>query len=135
MNRLTGRIVAVESNSHMSLVDVAVGEEVLSATLLETPATAIYLKVGQAVTLLFKETEVSLAKELSGLITLRNRVAVTVVSIERGTILSAVKLDYRGLPIISIVTTRGVDRLSLVVGDSVDALVKANEMVLSQDDI
>ena len=117
----------------MSLVDVAVGDDVFTATLLETPDTAKYLQVGNKVTLMFKETEVSLAKNLSGLISLRNRFPATVRGIERGAIMSAVKLDYRGLPLTSIVTTRGVDRLNLAVGDAVEALVKANEMVLSHD--
>lgn len=62
MNRLKGQIVAIDCNEHMSLVDVAVGGDVYTATLLETPESADYLKVGNRVTLLFKETEVSLAK-------------------------------------------------------------------------
>lgn len=117
----------------MSLVDVAVGGDMFTATLLETPDTASYLQVGHPVTLLFKETEVSLAKNLTGLISLRNRFPVTVRSIERGAILSAVGLDYRGEPLICVITTRGVDRLQLAVGDAAEALVKANEMVLSHD--
>ena len=83
MNRLTGKIIAIESNSHVSLVDVTVGQDVFSATLLETPETADYLKVGTQVTLLFKETEIALAKNLSGMISLRNRISVIVQSIER----------------------------------------------------
>lgn len=130
MNRLTGKIAAIDSNSHMSLVDVAVGADVFAATLLETPETAEYLHVGSDVTLLFKETEVSLAKDLSGLISLRNRIAVTIRSIERGDILSAVTLDYAGKLLISVVTTRSIDRMQLAVGDAVEALVKANEIAL-----
>ena len=57
MNRLKGIIIAIESNSHMALVDVAVGDEGFSATLLETPATASYLQVGQAVALLDQNTQ------------------------------------------------------------------------------
>ena len=117
----------------MSLVDVAVGGDMFSATLLETPETAAYLRVGEKVTLLFKETEVSLAKNLSGLISLRNRFPVIVRNIERGAILSAVGLDYRGESLICVITTRAVDQLQLAVGDAVEALVKANEMVLAHD--
>lgn len=130
MNRLQGTIAAIESNRHMSLVDVVVGGEVFSATLLETPETAAYLRVGNPVTLLFKETEVALAKDLSGLISLRNRFAATVQAIERGDILSAIKLDYAGHTLTSIITTRAVVRLQLAVGDKLEALVKANEIAL-----
>lgn len=132
MNKLEGQIAAIECNRHMSLVDVAVGGDVFSAALLETPETADYLKVGTLVTLLFKETEVALAKELSGLISLRNRFAVTVRHIERGDILSAVTLDYAGGVLTSVITTRAVDRLQLVVGDTLEALVKANEIALME---
>lgn len=132
MNRLNGKIVAIDHNRHMSLVDVAVGDDVFTATLLETPETADYLRVGADVALLFKETEVSLAKNLSGLISLRNRLPVVVRSIERGDILSAVELDYAGQTLVSVITTRGVDRLQLMIGDMVEALVKANEIALME---
>ena len=130
MNRLKGQISTIDSNSHMSLVDVTVEDDMFTATLLETPETAEYLNVGNKVTLLFKETEVALAKNLNGLISLRNRFPVIVRSIERGDILSAVGLDYAGKTIVSVITTRAVDRLHLVVGDEVEALVKANEIAL-----
>ncbi len=130
MNRLQGAIIAIDSNRHMSLVDVTVGEDVFSVTLLETPETAIYLKTGNPVTLLFKETEVALAKDLRGLVSLRNRFVVTVQDIERGDILSAIRLDYGGHVLTSVITTRAVARLQLVVGDKVEALIKANEIAL-----
>jgi len=130
VNRLKGQIVAIDSNSHMSLVDVAVGDDVFTATLLETPETADYLKVGYKVTLLFKETEVALAKDLSGLISLRNRFSVIVRNIERGGILSAIELDYVGKALMSVITTRAVERLQLAVGEQIEALVKANEIAL-----
>lgn len=132
MNKLNGKIAAIDCNSHMSLVDVTVGGDVFAATLLETPQTAEYLRVGTDVTLLFKETEVSLAKNLSGLISLRNRFPVTICSIERGDILSAVRLDYAGRALTSVITTRGVDRLQLAVGDVAEALIKANEIALME---
>ena len=130
MNRLKGQIGAIDHSSHMSLVDVAVGGDIFTATLLETPESADYLRVGSSVTLLFKETEVSLAKSLSGLISLRNRIAVAIRSIERGDILSAVELDYRGNTLKSVITTRAVERLQLTAGDQVEALIKANEIAL-----
>jgi len=130
MNRLTGTIAAIACDDHIALVDVAVGDDIFSATLLETPQTAPCLQLGRAVTLLFKETELSLARNLSGLLSLRNRFAVSVRAIERGAILSAVTLDYHGVELVSIITTRSVDRLQLAVGDAVEALIKANEIAL-----
>jgi molybdopterin-binding protein len=133
MNKLQGTITQIDSNSHMALIDIAVGDDVLSATLLETPEQVGYLQVGKQVSVLFKETEVALAKDLTGLISLRNRLAVEVQAIDRGEILSAITLAYQAQTITSVITTRGMDRLKLAVGDKVEALIKANEVVLSDD--
>ena len=130
MNQLRGRITRIESNDHVSLVDVDVSGDIFTATLLETPDDAPYLKVGNQVDVLFKETEVSLAKGLSGLISLRNRVNTTVKTVRAGVILSEVVLDYRGLSISSIITTGSIKRLDIKPGDEVEALVKANEVSL-----
>ncbi|MBI3901940.1 MAG: TOBE domain-containing protein [Nitrosomonadales bacterium] len=132
MNRLPGIITAIESNDHLSLVDVAVGQDTFTAMLMETPQDAPYLKVGNAVVVLFKETEVSLAKNLSGQISLRNRIKGVVTQIRNGAILSEVMLDYQGQTITSIITTRAAQRLVLEQGDAVEALVKANEVSLME---
>ncbi len=132
MNKLRGRISKVESNDHVSLVDVDVSGDSFTATLLETPADAPYLRVGNEVDVLFKETEVSLAKNLSGLISLRNRVKTTVTLVRSGVILSEVVLDYRGQSISSIITTRSIKRLDIKPGDEVEAMVKANEVTLME---
>lgn len=132
MNRLRGQISGIESNGHISLVDVAVGADTFAAILLESPDSSPYLAVGNQVDVLFKETEVSLAKELSGLLSLRNRIRGTIRQIRHGEILSEVVLDYQGRPLTSIVTSRAVRRLNLKEGDEVDALVKANEVSLME---
>jgi molybdopterin-binding protein len=103
-----------------------------SATLLETPETAPYLQIGRKVTLLFKETEVSLAKNLTGEFSLRNRFFVTVKGIQRGDIMSAIQLTYGDQLLTSVITTRGMNRLQLAIGERVEALVKANEVVLRE---
>jgi molybdate transport system regulatory protein len=132
MNRLPGVITAIEFNDHLSLVDVAVGEDAFTAMLMETPQNAPYLRAGNTVDVLFKATEVSLAKNLSGRISLRNRIKGTVKQIRRGDILCEVTLDYQGRRVTSIVTTRAVQRLELQEGDEVEALVKANEVSLTE---
>jgi len=132
MNRLLGTIATIESNDHLSLVDVMVGQDTYTAMLLETPQTAPHLKVGKTVAVLFKETEVSLAKNLSGNLSLRNRIPGTVRRIRHGDILCEVILDRDGQRLTSIITARAVKRLALQEGDEVEALVKANEVSLAE---
>ena len=116
----------------MSLVDVAVGDDVFTSTLLETPIHASYLQDGNNVALLFKETEVSLAKNLQGELSLRNRFSVKVLNINQGDIISAIQLDFNGQSITSVITTRSLNRLQLSIGEQIEALVKANEIALME---
>lgn len=132
MNRLRGQITHVQTDGHVSLVDVAVGADTFSAILLENPASAPYLAAGREVEVMFKETEVSLAKDLAGRISLRNRLHATVHQLRRGTILCEIELEYQGQRVTSVVTTRSVERLQLREGDAVEALIKANEVTLSE---
>ncbi len=132
MNRLLGTIRAIECNGHLSLVDVAAGQDVFTAMLLETPETTTLLRVGNRVAVLFKETEVSLAKDLAGRISLRNRIPCTVRAIRKGDILCEIALDRDGQALTSIITTRAVRRLELRAGDAVEALVKANEVSIAE---
>lgn len=134
MNRLRGIVAATQSSDHLSLVDVDVDGDLFTAIVVETPDSAAYLNVGSAVWVLFKETEVSLAKNLSGAISLRNRIPSRIKAIRKGKLLSEVRLDYRGRTVTSIITTRSVERLALAEGDEVEGLVKANEVTLMEYD-
>lgn len=132
MNRLPGTILAIETSGSIALVDVDVDVDAvglrLTATLVGAVAETSSWQAGMAVTLLFAETEVALAKNLSGLISMRNRICGTIVGLARGTVLARVILDIGGHQIVSIITTRASHALTLAVGDHVEALVKANEM-------
>ena len=115
----------------MSLVAIDVDGDVFSSIVLETPSSAGYLKEGGQVTLLFKETEVSIAKNLSGLISLRNRFKAVIKGIDVSPVLSKIFLNYKNREIVSVITTRSTRKLGLVEGDLVEWLVKTNEVSLS----
>jgi molybdate transport system regulatory protein len=132
MNRLPGHITKLETAGSIALVEVAVGEQRFTATLVGAGEEVASWPAGMPVTLLFKETEVSLAKNLSGLISMRNRIPAKIVAIERGQLLTKVTLDTDGHIIESIITTRSSHALALAVGDTVEGLVKSNEMTLMQ---
>ena len=128
MNRLPGRIAAIETCGSIALVDVdAVGLQ-LTATLVGAGTLTDSWRPGMAVTLLFAETEVALAKNLSGLISMRNRLPGRIVALERGTVLTKVTLDIAGQRVVSVITTRSSHTLAMQEGETVEALVKANEM-------
>ena len=133
MNRLPGIVTAIDSCGSIALIDVAAAGHRLTATLVDASGQVQRWQIGMAVTLQFAETDVALAKELSGRISMRNRIAAIVLEIERGQILSKVVLDAAGHRLQSIITTRSTATLDLQVGDRVEALVKANEMSVVAD--
>ena len=130
MNKLQGKIMNIESSEYISIVDIAVEGDLFSTVIIETPETADYLRIGEEVFMLFKETEVSIGKALSGGLSLRNRLKSKIKTIEKGTVLTKITLDYKGKDIISVITTRSTNKLDLKVGDEVQGLVKANEVII-----
>lgn len=130
MNKLKGKIMNIESSEYISIVDIEVEGDLFSSVIIETPETADYLRIGEEVFMLFKETEVSIGKALSGNLSLRNRLKSKIKTIEKGTVLTKITLDYKGKDIISVITTRSTNKLDLKVGDEVQGLVKANEVII-----
>jgi len=130
MNKLAGKISKIQQSGAILLVDVDVDGHGFSAMLIESATHPEWLKTGNEVYLVFKETEVSLAKNLSGMISMRNRMKCKIKQIERGELLSKVSLKFQNDIVTSAITTRSVDALKLCIDDEVEALVKANEVSL-----
>jgi len=133
MNKLSGKISRIQQSGAILLVDVDVDGQGFSAMLIESAIQPEWLQTGNTIDLVFKETEVSLAKNLSGMISMRNRMKCTVEQIERGELLSKVSLKFQNYTITSAITTRSVDSFKLAIGDEVEALVKANEVSLMKN--
>jgi molybdate transport system regulatory protein len=130
MNRLPGHIAAVDMQGSIALIDAVVGKQTLTAMLIEASHDTAQWQVGTPVTLLFKETEVALARHLSGMISMRNRMPCTVTGMECGKLLTRVQLNFDGHAIESVITTRSAMALGIAVGIELEALVKANEMAV-----
>lgn len=130
MNKLPAIITAIQQSGTILLVDAEVEGQGFSALLIESIIRPEWLQVGKAVDLVFKETEVSLAKELQGKISMRNRMKCKVLKVDKGELLSMITLQFNSFSIVSAITTRSVNSLQLELGDEVDALVKANEVSL-----
>lgn len=130
MNRISGKISHIQHSGAILLVDIDVNGHGFSAMLIDSAIHPEWLLAGSTVDIIFKETEVALAKNLSGLISMRNRMKCTVQHIETGEVLSKIILHFQTYNITSAITTRSVKALDLKIGDEVEALVKANEVSL-----
>ncbi len=130
MNKIAGKVTQVQSSTDMSIVEVDIGGDIVSALVLETPHSAAYLKSGNTVEVVFKETEVSIGKNLAGLISIRNNFKARIKTIDAHSLLATIVLIYHAQEITSIISTQSVERLDLKVGDEVQWLVKTNEVSL-----
>jgi molybdate transport system regulatory protein len=130
MNKLPGIITQIQKSGAIMLVDVDVNGHGFSAMLIESASNPLWLQTGNEVDIVFKETEVTLAKGLSGKISMRNRMMCKVLEIDRGALLSTIKMQFQEYVISSAITTRAIDSLQIVLGEEIEALVKANEISL-----
>lgn len=132
MNQINGHILAIDHEGSIALLDVVLGDLRLSATILGEAQTLGLWKIGQPVQLQFNEMEVAIAKNLSGQISLRNRLPGTITALEWGRILTRVCFQVPAagaqIRVNAVITTRSARHLQLAVGDQIEGLVKSNEM-------
>jgi molybdate transport system regulatory protein len=128
VNSLPGVLSEIESEGSVALLDVMVGEQKFSATLLGSSTDFADWQNGMRVQLSFNEMEVAIAKNLQGQISLRNRLPGVIQQIEAGKILTRVHFLMQQFTISAVITTRSARALQLTVGDHIEGLVKSNEM-------
>lgn len=125
MNKLKGIVKTIETLEWITKIAAICDNLPLTAITLELPKN---IEVGHEAFFVFKETEVGIAKNLSGEISFSNQFRGKVESLTKGQILTKVVIDIGGKEISSIITTDAATRLCLEEGDSVMAFVKATEV-------
>lgn len=132
MNSIKGNIAQIEFNGSLSLVSVSVTDTItLKSIVVETPETASYLKKGNTVQVLFKETEVVIGVGDNPQVSLQNRIPSTVKFIETGTLISKLVLDTEVGLLEAVISTNAIQQLQIENGSQVLAMVKLNETMLS----
>ena len=132
MNQLQAVIKSIETEENISMVIVEAMGISFSILVIDTPATAAYLEEDNEVIMVFKATALSVAKNFSGGLSIRNRFPATIAAIQSGKVLSSVLLDCNGNMLEAVITTRSANALALQVGDTVEGLVKTNDISLMQ---
>lgn len=132
MNSLQGHITDIEVSGSLSIVTVRVNSEnSMKAIVIETPETAPYLFHGNEVNVLFKETEVVIGLEHNLAVSMQNRIDGTIIRIEKGDLISKIRLDTSAGIIASVISTAAIGQLNLREGLFVTAMVKLTEIMLS----
>lgn len=131
MNSLKGIIRSIKSDEHFSIVEIDSNGNIFKSVIIETADSAPFLKTGSVIKIMFKETEVSIAKNFSGMISMQNKMPCTIKEIIKGKLLSKLILEFNNEKIVSIITSGAVEQLNLSENEEVLALVKTNEITLA----
>ncbi len=135
MNKMPATIVTCESNGHLWRVVTRVGDTQITAVLLEFAKSGALPVAGEAVWVLFKESETALALDLPPhSLSIRNRLPCRVVSVDDDGLLANVNLECAGHPLRSLITSESAHDLSIRPGAAVHALIKATEVMVDLED-
>ncbi|MCX6181752.1 MAG: TOBE domain-containing protein [Bacteroidetes bacterium] len=129
MNQLLAEITEIKTSDDLALVKMKCEDEIFSSLIISRDDS---MSVGKKVWMSFKETEVML-REISGEgISIKNRFASTIKTLQKGKLLCEVILNYKGHSITSIITSESCEAMNLFIGKEVEALVKTNDLMLIQ---
>ncbi len=129
MNRIRATVTAIDCNGNLHRVSLAAGNELITVITLEL---ADDYTVGAVVYVHFKPAHVALAKNITGEVSIANRLKATVSALQKGELLTDILLDSEVGKFYALTTTEAVDRMHIVPGDSVTALMKASDLYLSR---
>ncbi|WP_109851156.1 molybdopterin-binding protein [Aquimarina sp. AU58] len=132
MNVLQGEIMSIKTNGSLSLVTVHVGTINFNTIIIETPDTASYLKQGNHIKMIFKETEVIVGKGVEHSLSIQNKAIGEIINIKKGTLLSTLTIDSTVGHLTAIITSDAVDQLQLEIGEKITAMIKTTEIMLSE---
>ncbi len=132
MNIFKGAITSIRVSGSLSLAEINVNDILFKSIIIETPDTASWLKEGNEINVIFKETEVVIGKGPEHNVSMQNRIPGEILEIEKGALLSKLTISAAPGNIVAIITSGAVDQLQLHVGETVTAMIKTNEIMLSQ---
>lgn len=90
------------------------------------------VQIGTEVILTVKASDVAIAKEFDGLISLSNEIKGEITKLNMGKLLCSLQISSSGDTITSIITTKSAKRMNLKLNDSVTAFVKASSLSIKK---
>jgi len=125
MNLISATITDIQSVDTINIVSFEAADQPMRMMALELNNT---LRVGSKVMLGVKATNIALAKEISGDLSISNQLDVSVERIDMGALLCSVKFNFADQVWESIITRDSSLRMQLKTGDEITALVKSSEL-------
>ena len=129
MRQLVATIKKINSIDNLNIVEFDFHGLTLKMMSLDLNAD---VQVGKKVKLSVKPTNISIAKNLIGEISLSNQIVATIENLENGQLLSSVSLKVHNTLLESIITVDSSKRMNLQIGEVVTILIKASNLSIGE---
>ena len=129
MSQLVATIKKINSIDNLNIVEFDFHGLTLKMMSLDLNAD---VQVGKKVKLSVKPTNISIAKNLIGEISLSNQIVATIENLENGQLLSSVSLKVHNTLLESIIIVDSSKRMNLQIGESVTILIKASNLSIGE---
>ena len=129
MSQLVATIKKINSVDNLNIVEFDFNGLTLKMMSLDLNAD---VQVGKKVKLSVKPSNISIAKNLIGEISLSNQIVATIQSLENGQLLTSVILKINDTLLESIITVDSSKRMNLQIGEVVTILIKASNLSIGE---
>lgn len=129
MSKLIATIKKINSIDNLNIVEFDFLENKLKMMSLGLNPN---IQIGKKVKLSIKPTNISIAKDFIGEISLSNQLVATIQYIENGELLSSISLKVGDFLLESIITVDSSKRMNLQIGDEVKILIKASNLSIEE---
>jgi len=124
----------IESNGPVAKAVISVGESIITAIIIDGAHDDLRVGIDCGIAVLFKESETAIACLLPpGMVSIRNRLLCSVVSVNDDGLLASIVLDFNGSSIESLITSESASELCLGPGKNVFALIKSTEVMIEKE--
>ena len=131
-NRLPSTIVEIKKGKLNAQINLDWLGVPLSVIITTTSAEEMELCKGDPVDVLFKASDVILAKNLTGKLSARNVFDGKITGIIKGFPLSMVTIEAKGATVKSEITAGSLDAMALNEGDEIQVVIKYSELILAK---
>ncbi len=130
MNTLPVTIKDITTAEGVTLAVVQAEKSLLQVLMIDSSCSNSWINIGDSAEVIFKETEVFLARGIYGGISIQNQLGCKVLHIDRGVLLSMIKLRFGRSNLYSIIPSQSIDYLQIKVGDPITAMIMSNDITL-----
>ncbi len=128
MNELKVIVSKIQSLENLNIVEFLFKDTTLSMISLDLDN----IRENDKVLLTVKASNIAIAKEFQGQISLTNSINAKIIQFDIGELLTSIKLSANGTTFSSIITTKSAKKMSLKLGDNVTAIFKSTDLSIKK---